>query len=281
MIGAIIGDVVGSIYEFDNLRSKTFPLFKRESTYTDDTIMSIAVAEFIISDNLPSQARLVGQLHDWFKKYPDESYGARFTTWMQSFERINYTDFKPYNSFGNGAAMRISAIGDYSRTISEAMSKADFVTNVSHNHPEGVKGAQATASLIVMARTEKDKSKLREFVESEFGYNLNNSVDFLRANYKYNETCQATVPEAIICFLESVDFEDAIRNAISIGGDSDTLACITGSIAEAYYQSIPKEILKQTIDRLPADVLLVVKKFYREIGHEYPEITKSINELIK
>ena len=280
MIGAIIGDIVGSIYKYDNLKNKGFEFFKKESTFTAGTIMTIAVADFILSDSLPSKPRLVGYFHSWFKKYPNESYGNSFEKWMQSFDKIHYTDFKPYNSYGNGAAMRISAIGDYSKVVEQAMERADFVTSVSHNHPEGIKGAQAIASLIVMARTEKDKTKLREFVETKFKYNLNNSVDFLRSNYKYNETCQATVPEAIICFLESVDFEDAIRNAISIGGDSSTLANLTGSIAEAYYHEIPEWIIKETLTKLPLDIINLISNFYREVSYEYPEIVAVIKKLV-
>lgn len=279
MIGAIIGDIVGSIYKYDNLKNKNFEVFKKESTFTDGTVMTVAIADFILSDSIPSQARLVGYFHAWFEKYPNKSYGNSFKKWMESFNNVDYTDFISYNSYGNGAAMRISPIGDFSKVIEQAMKRAEFVTSVSHNHPEGVTGAQAIAALIVMARTEKDKTKLREFVETKFKYNLNNSVDFLRVNYKYNETCQDTVPEAIICFLESVDFEDAIRNAISIGGDSSTLANITGSIAEAYYHEIPEWIIKETLSKLPLDIINVINNFYREVSYEYHEIAGKIKEL--
>lgn len=276
MIGAIIGDVVGSIYEFDNHKSKEFPLFKKESTFTDDTVMTVAVADFILCDHgNPGQPRYISYLHKWFKKYPNESYGIKFSQWIKQFDKIHYNDFKPYNSFGNGAAMRISPIGD---TMANEKN-VEFITAVSHNHPEGIKGAQAVASLIEISRKEKNKEKLCKYIESKFGYDLSLTVDELRGTYEYNETCQRTVPEAIICFLESSNFEDAIRNAISIGGDSDTLAAITGSIAEAYYQEIPEWIIKETVERLPNDILLVLKAFYDEVGGSYPKIAKSIFKL--
>ncbi len=276
MIGAIIGDIVGSIYEFDNHKSKEFPLFKKESTYTDDTVMTVAVADFMLCDHgNPGQPRFISYLHEWYKKYPNESYGAKFTNWIKQFDTIRYVEYKPYNSFGNGAAMRISPVAD----MFGSRENVKFITEVSHNHPEGIKGAQATASLIVISRKEKDKATLRHYIENEFGYDLNRTVDELRETYEYNETCQRTVPEAIICFLESTDFEDAIRNAISIGGDSDTLACITGSIAEAYYQEIPEWILEETVSRLPQDIKAVLKRFYQEVKYDYPKIAEAVLKL--
>jgi len=276
MIGAIIGDIVGSIYEFDNHKSKEFDLFNKESTFTDDTVMTIAVADFILCDHgNPGQPRLISYLHEWYKKYPNESYGLKFSQWIKQFDTVRYVDYKPYNSFGNGAAMRISPVAD----MLGSRNNINFVTEITHNHPEGIKGAQATALLIVRAREEKDKAKLRSYIEKEFGYDLGRTVDELRETYEYNETCQRTVPEAIICFLESTDFEDAIRNAISIGGDSDTLAAITGSIAEAYYQEIPKWILEETINRLPDDIKEVLRRFYIEVSYNYPKIAEVVLEL--
>ncbi|MDP3358322.1 MAG: ADP-ribosylglycohydrolase family protein [Lutibacter sp.] len=276
MIGAIIGDIVGSIYEFDNHKSKEFPLFKKESTFTDDTVMTVAVADFMLCDHgNPGQPRFISYLHEWYKKYPNESYGAKFTKWIRQFDKINYVDYIPYNSFGNGSAMRISPVAD----MFGSRENVKFITEVSHNHPEGIKGAQATASLIVISRKEKDKATLRQYIEKEFGYDLNRTVDELRETYEYNETCQRTVPEAIICFLESTDFEDAIRNAISIGGDSDTLAAITGSIAEAYYQEIPEWILEESICRLPKDIKAVLKRFYKEVNYDYPKIAEAVFKL--
>lgn len=262
MIGAIIGDIVGSVYEFNNHKSKEFELFSKDSTFTDDTVMTIAVADFItLEHGNPSEERYCVMMYDWYMKYPELSYGARFKNWIEQFGKDS-RNWKRNNSFGNGAAMRISSVGVSSRTLENALYDAELLTKSSHNHKEGIKGAQAVAGLMVVARKEKNKSKLKAFVEKEFGYNLNKTVDELRETYEYNETCQGTVPEAIICFLESKDFEDAIRNAISIGGDSDTLACITGSIAEAYYEEIPEWILKEAINRLPIRMKDLIYKVY-------------------
>ena len=280
MIGAIIGDIVGSIYEFNNHKSKEFPLFKKESTFTDDTVMTVAVADFILDDHgNPGQPRFVSYLHKWYKLYPNESYGVKFGQWIKQFDTIGFVEYKPYNSFGNGAAMRISPVADSIAGMASCMENAKFVTEVSHNHPEGINGAQAVAGLILLSRTEKDKAILRQYIEKEFGYDLNRTVDELRETFEYNETCQRTVPEAIICFLESTDFEDAIRNAISIGGDSDTLACITGGIAEAYYQEIPEWILKEAIDRLPLDIKKIIKNFYVDVSVDYPNIAAAVMKL--
>jgi len=280
MIGAIIGDIVGSIYEFDNHKSKGFPLFKKESTFTDDTVMTVAVADFILDDHgNPGQPRVVSYLHKWYKLYPNESYGSKFGQWIRQFDTIGFVDYKPYNSFGNGAAMRISPVADSIAGMASCMENAKFVTEVSHNHPEGIKGAQSVAGLILLARTEKNKATLRQYIEKDFGYDLSKTISELRETYLYNETCQRTVPEAIICFLESIDFEDAIRNAISIGGDSDTLAAITGSIAEAYYQEIPEWILEETISRLPQDIKVVLKRFYKEVNYDYPKIAAAVFKL--
>ncbi len=281
MIGAIIGDVVGSVYEFDNWKSKEFKLFHKDSTFTDDTVMTVAVADFLLLDRQKGQSRFVSYMHKWYLKYPKLSYGKKFTKWIQAFEdRIDYVHYKPYNSFGNGSAMKISPVGDMALSMEDAMSNAKFFTEVSHNHPEGIKGAQAVASVIVFAQKEKEKKYIKKYIAKEFGYDLSRSVDELREVYVYNETCQETVPEAIICFLESTDFEDAIRNAISIGGDSDTLACITGSIAEAYYQDIPEWILKETINRLPKDIKDVLKEFYFEVHINYPKLSESLDRLL-
>lgn len=276
MIGAIIGDIVGSVYEFDNHRSKEFPLFIKDSTFTDDTVMTTAVADFMIDEHgNPSEERYARTLYDWYIKYPDLTYGKGFTFWINQFHEHKRTWWRN-NSYGNGAAMRISPVAESVYGLQTALSNAENLTKCSHNHPEGIKGAKAVAGLIVMARKEKDKTKLKAYVEQNFGYDLNRTVDVLRKTYKYNETCQRTVPEAIICFLESTDFEDAIRNAISIGGDSDTLACITGSIAESYYQEIPETIIKEALNRLPKDIKDVLRIFYKEVYPDYPKIAEII-----
>ncbi|TXG36983.1 ADP-ribosylglycohydrolase family protein [Seonamhaeicola maritimus] len=277
MIGAIIGDIVGSIYEFNNHKTKEFDLFIKESTFTDDTVKTVAVADFILDEHgNPGQPRLISYLHKWYKLYPNESYGAKFTQWIKNFDKIHYVDFEPYNSYGNGSAMRISPVADSISSMKACLENAKFVTEVSHNHIEGVKGAQATASMIVLARDEKDKEELLNYIVNKFGYDLSSTVNELREVYEYNETCQRTVPEAMICFIESTDFEDAIRNAVSIGGDSDTLACITGSIAEAYYQEIPEWIIEETVKRLPANIKRVLFNFYEEVQSQYPKIAELI-----
>lgn len=279
MIGAIIGDIVGSVYEFDNHKSKEFKLFHKDSTFTDDTVMTISVAEFLLLDGQKGQPRFISHMHEWYKKYPEMTYGVKFTQWIKQFDKIHYNDYKPYNSYGNGAAMKASPIADSVNSLQLALDNAKVLTEITHNHPDGIKGAQATVAAIQLARS-KSKAYIKEYVEKEYGYDLNPTVDELRETYEYNETCQRTVPEAIICFLESTDFEDAIRNAISIGGDSDTLACITGSIAEAYYQEIPEWILKETVNRLPDDIKKVVKEFYNEVGGRYPKIEASLMKLL-
>jgi ADP-ribosyl-[dinitrogen reductase] hydrolase len=277
MIGAIIGDIVGSIYEFDNHKSKEFDLFSKESTFTDDTVMTVAIAEFLLLDRQISQSRLCSHLHIWYNKYPElhVTYGAKFTDWLKQFDDVWYTEYKKGNSFGNGAAMRVSSIATITADVREA---AKYVTEVSHNHPEGIKGAQAIAVACRIAITGASKEQIKKTIEDEFGYDLNNTVDKLRKTYVYNETCQGTVPEAIICFLESTDFEDAIRNATSIGGDSDTLACITGGIAENYYKEIPEWILKEAVSRLPKEMKVVLIDYYKETAFE--ELAKTMLSLL-
>jgi ADP-ribosyl-[dinitrogen reductase] hydrolase len=263
MIGAIIGDIVGSIYEFDNHKSKEFDLFSKESTFTDDTVMTVAIAEFLLLDRQISQSRLCSHLHIWYNKYPElhVSYGAKFTDWLKQFDDVWYTKYKKGNSFGNGAAMRVSSLAGLTGDIRYT---AKYVTEVSHSHPEGIKGATAVAVACRMAVMNASKEKIKKQIEDEFGYDLNNTVDEIRKTYVYNETCQDTVPQAIICFLESTDYEDAIRNAISIGGDSDTIACITGGIAESFYKEIPEWILKEGIARLPKEIKGVLIDYYYE-----------------
>lgn len=244
MLGAIIGDMVGSIYEFHNHRSKEFPFFKSRCCPTDDSIMTIAVAKAILENDGKSEG-LEDKTVEWMQKigrqYPDCGYGGRFYEWM--FARNPH----PYGSFGNGAAMRVSACGWAGKTLEEVKALSRAVTIVSHNHPEGVKGAEATACAIFLARTGHSKEEIRSFIE-ENCYTLDFTIDEIRPTYRFNETCQRTVPQAIEAFLESTSFEDAIRNAISVGGDSDTLAAITGSIAEAFY-GIPEELRKQAISQ--------------------------------
>ncbi|MDO5725888.1 MAG: ADP-ribosylglycohydrolase family protein [Tissierellia bacterium] len=241
MLGAIIGDIVGSVYEFDNLRSKDFEMFSENSFVTDDSIMTIAVAKSIMEaygklsltdENLEEFAQILSEkaienLQSIGQNYPHCGYGGRFYNWIFS------NNPNPYNSYGNGAAMRISPVGFFANSIEQVKLLSKAVTEISHNHPEGIKGAEATAIMIYAAKKGKDKAELERLAKKY--YDLDFTIDEIRPTYRFNETCQETVPQAIKAFLESEDFEDAIRTAISVGGDSDTLAAITGSIAEAYY----------------------------------------------
>jgi len=227
MLGAIIGDIVGSVYEWNNIKTKDFPLFSEKGFFTDDTVMTIAVADALLkggtADDFIDSMKRIGRL------YPDSGYGVRFGRWVHSNDR------EPYNSWGNGSAMRVSPCAWFAESLEEAETLAEKSAAVTHNHPEGIKGAQAAVAAIYLARSEEPKDRIKEYIEQKYGYNLSRTLDEIRPGYRFNETCQETVPEAIIAFLESTDFEDAIRNAISLGGDSDTLAAITGSIAEAAY----------------------------------------------
>lgn len=256
MIGAIIGDIVGSPYEFDNINTIDFPLFGRKSFYTDDTILTIAVCDAILK-KIPYKESLVW----WGNKYPSPygDYGGRFLRWLKE------NDPQPYNSWGNGSAMRVSAIGWLYNSVEEVLYQAKLSAEISHSHPEGVRGAQAIASAIFLARTGQPKEAIKRWIEIEFGYNLNNTVanlqqTYANGNFDY-ESCQDSVPQAILCFLESSDFESAIRLAISIGGDSDTIACMTGGIAEAFYKRIDKRLLNGIWDRIPLDMMLVIDEF--------------------
>ena len=227
MLGAVIGDIVGSVYEWNNIKTKDFPLFSEKCFFTDDTVMTIAVADALLNggttDNFIDSMKAIG------RQYPNSGYGGNFNRWLFSDDRA------PYNSYGNGSAMRVSPCGWFAGSLEEAETLAERSAAVTHDHPEGVKGAQATAAAIYLARTGTKKDKIKAHIENKHGYNLGRTLDDIRPIYRFNESCQETVPEAIIAFLESKDFEDAIRNAISLGGDSDTLAAITGSIAEAAY----------------------------------------------
>ena len=272
MIGAIVGDIVGSRFEFNNHRSKDFALFAEECFVTDDSIMTLAVAKAIIetcrtfessvvtsgfSDDFYSvlERNTIRYMQEIGRKYPNCGYGSRFYQWIFS------DNPRPYNSFGNGAAMRISPVGFVARSEEEAVKMAKVVTSVSHNHVEGVKGAEATVIAIFMARTGSSKEEIRSRITRDY-YELDFTLDEIRDTYEFNETCQGTVPQAIEAFLESTSFEDAIRNAISIGGDSDTLAAITGGIVDAYY-GVPTDIKEKALTYL--DPLL--RSIYDEWQH--------------
>jgi ADP-ribosylglycohydrolase len=250
MLGAIAGDIVGSVYEFNNRRTKDFPLFSRDSFFTDDTVLTVAVADTLINGG-----DYVSQFKHYYKRYPDAGYGGNFCRWVASANR------EPYNSWGNGSAMRVSAVGFRFNDLETVLQEAAASAAVTHNHPEGIKGAQATATAIFLARQGQSKIAIRDYVESTFGYNLQRTVAAIRSVYQFNESCQETVPEAIIAFLESTDFEDALRTAVSLGGDSDTLACICGGIAEAFYGGVPEGIVTEVCDRLDPFLLKTVDAF--------------------
>ena len=250
MLGAIIGDMVGAPYEFDRGdKSKDFDMWNPKAQFTDDTVMTIAVA-----DALNTEFPFSINMRAWAEAYPGRGYGGMFAKW------IHDPSMGPYYSFGNGSAMRVSPAAWYFDEIGLVRFLARKISEVTHNHPEGIKGAEATASAILMARKGNSKDQIREYVEQEFGYNLHRTCDEIRPTYEFNETCQKTVPEAITAFLESNGFEDAIKLAISLGGDSDTLAAITGSIAEAYYV-VPAELIEKANKIIPPVMVRVIDTF--------------------
>ena len=267
MYGAILGDIIGSPYEFDQGdKTKEFPLFTDLSMFTDDSIMTLAVAEALMDSLEKSEEpektrkRLIRYMQFWGEKYPNAGYGARFSWWLMTGST------QPYNSYGNGSAMRVSSVGWLYDDLDTVLQMAKLSAEVTHNHPEGIKGAQATAAAIFLARTGYSKAEIKEYTEILFGYDLNRTCDEIRPTYCHKESCQETVPEAIIAFLESTDFEDAIRNAVSLGGDCDTLTCITGSITEAFY-GVPEELKQKCRTRLPDEleaILLRFEKFLAE-----------------
>ena len=267
MYGAILGDMIGAPYEFDRgSKTKDFPLFCGCSQFTDDSVMTIAVAEALLDCRFRGdddiRAGLVGSMRKWGGKYPDAGYGGRFRRWLRA------KDPEPYGSCGNGSAMRVSSAGWLFDTPEETRRMARLTAEVTHDHPEGIKGAEATASAIFLARTGRSKDSIRDYVVREFGYDLSRTCDEIRPTYCHNESCQKTVPEAITAFLEGTDLEDVIRTAVSLGGDCDTLACIAGSIAEAFY-GVPERLKDECRSRLPKDMLDILCRFdvFREHGH--------------
>lgn len=254
MLGAVLGDIIGSVYEFGTMKRVNFPLFSEDSSYTDDTIMTFAVMDWLVNKN-----DLIQTMQRYGKMYPCPmgGYGSGFSKWLRA------ENPQPYDSWGNGSAMRVSPIGWAYPTLYETLEAARQTAIVSHNHPEGIKGAQATAASIFLARSGKSKEEIRQYIEITFDYNLRRSCDEIRPDYRFNESCQETVPEAIIAFLDSTDFENAIRLAVSLGGDSDTLACITGGIAEAFY-GVPEELQKKAEAILPRDFLDLLNRFHQK-----------------
>lgn len=253
MLGAIVGDIVGSIYEFNNIQAKDFELFGKGCEFTDDTVMTVAVGEALMNGGTPDN--FIDSMKKYGRMYPDADYGCRFGQWI-------FTDSRePYNSYGNGSAMRVSPCAWYARTLEQAEALAETSAAVTHNHPDGIKGAKATAAAIFLARRKCTPAQIRSYIEGSFGYDLSNTLDEIRPKYFFNETCKDTVPQAITAFLESVSFEDAIRNAVSLGGDSDTLAAITGGIAEAYY-GIDESIGRETLSYLDDTLNTAVRTWY-------------------
>jgi ADP-ribosylglycohydrolase len=250
VIGAIAGDIIGSAYEFNNVRRTDFDLFTTKSDFTDDTVLTIAVADCIL--NRKDFARTIWE---YGRKYPNRGYGKRFFNWLLSYQP------QPYNSLGNGSAMRVSPAGAACKTMDDVLSVAKQSAEVTHDHPEGIRGAQAVASAIFLARDGKNKESIKNFIQVTFGYDLSGNTDDIRKVNVFDETCPVTVPQAMIAFFESTDYEHAIRLAVSIGGDSDTIACMTGGIAAAYYKTIPQFILTKVFEILPPEFVQVIEAF--------------------
>ncbi|MBQ8959841.1 MAG: ADP-ribosylglycohydrolase family protein [Ruminococcus sp.] len=263
MIGAILGDIIGSPYEFDmGDKTKDFPLFSQNSEFTDDSVMTVAVAEALLaSEGKPDEeirAALVESMRRWGNRYPYAGYGARFRGWLSS------EDPKPYGSYGNGSAMRVSPAGWLYKDMETTRKMAALTASVTHDHPEGIKGAEATASAMFLARSGKSKAEIREYIVREFGYDLSRTCDEIRPDYHHVESCQQTVPEAITAFLEGTDFEDVIRTAVSLGGDCDTLTCIAGAMAEAFY-GVTQELAEECRSRIDPQMRSVAEELYARI----------------
>ena len=281
MLGAIIGDTVGSSYEFNNTKEYDFRLFTSESNVTDDSVMTMAVARWLLEDPAHSYQGLEDVMVAFAEAFPCPmgGYGTGFYDWLFRPRDLRPYDDKygdapyvsrtgrhPYGSFGNGSAMRVSAVGWFFDTLEETERIAAISAAITHNHPEGIKGAQATAAAIFLARNGKSKEEIRDYIEKTYGYDLHKSWAYWHPIYKWESSCQGTVPQALIAFLDSTDFEDAIRKAVSLGGDSDTLACITGGVAEAFYGDIPAAMKEKVLDLLPPGF----KQILVEMGMRFP-----------
>ena len=281
MYGAILGDIIGSPFEFDRGdKTKDFKLFSRRSHFTDDSVMTLAVCEALLKVGQDATVKeiedtVISSMQSWGRRYPRAGYGGYFRRWLTARHP------EPYNSFGNGSAMRVSAAGWLYDSLEKTRVVAKATANVTHNHPEGIKGAEATASAIFMARNGSSKEEIKKYIEKEFHYDLNRTLNEIRPDYHMDETCQKTVPEAIIAFLEATDFEDAIKNAISLGGDTDTLGAITGSIAEAYY-GIPEWLMTECRKRINKDMRVVLDDFNDVLSRkdDFPNINEMIEDAI-
>lgn len=273
MLGALIGDTIGSVYEFHNIKTTEFPLFSTKSTFTDDSVMTMAVAEWLLKGKERTMDDLEEAMVSLARRFPNRGYGGGFYRWLFFPNELRSYDGQrsdglrhPYGSFGNGSAMRVSAVGWFFDTLEETEFWAKKSAEITHNHPEGIKGAQATAAAIYMARTGSTKEDIREYIVSRYGYDLSRTCDEIRPTYRFNATCQGTVPQAIVAFLESTDFESCIRLGVSLGGDTDTLCAIAGAIAEAFYGSIPEQIVKHEWELLP-EVFHVILRRCAEMSH--------------
>ena len=256
MLGAIIGDIVGSRFEFDNYKAKDFEFFAPDCFFTDDSVMSLAICQALM-DSKPDFSDLreqaINNMRAFGNAYPDAGYGRKFGCWLY------FGDPQPYNSYGNGSAMRVSGVAYAAQSLEQLKQLALMVTDVTHNHPEGIKGAEATAVAAFMAKHGESKEAIRAYIDTHY-YPMNFTLDEIRYDYVFNESCQGTVPQALMAFFESTSFEDAIRNAISLGGDSDTLAAITGAVAECYY-GIPQKLREQAMGYLDNNLLAVLQAF--------------------
>lgn len=257
MLGAIIGDIIGSVHEFIGTKSADFELFTPECTFTDDTVLTVAVA-----DCLMTGAFYADKFREYTLAYPTRGYGLGFLQWVHSGKR------EPYGSWGNGSAMRVSPVGFALDDLESVLSEAKRSAEVTHDHPEGIKGAQATAAAIFLARNGSSKDEIRDYISRIFEYDMNRTVEEIRPDYTFDVSCQGTVPEAVIAFLDSNGYEDAVRLAVSLGGDADTLACITGGIAEAFYGGVPRDIEQHGISLLDDKLRKTVRRFLAETRRE-------------
>lgn len=256
IIGSIVGDVIGSIYEFKNIKSVDFPLFDDRCIFTDDTVLTIAVA-----DALLNKKEFARNIWEYGNRYPTAGYGGTFCSWLSDDNLV------PYNSWGNGSGMRVSAVGFAYNTIQDVLEISKQTAEITHNHPEGIKGAQSISSAIFLARQGYSKIAIKDYISQTFNYNLNFTLDEIRPTYKFEVSCQKSVPQAIVSFLESADFESSIRLAISIGGDSDTIAAMCGGISAAFYKEIPQEIIDFTLSKLPQEFIDIINQFDKKYGN--------------
>lgn len=250
MLGALIGDIVGSVYEWNNIKTTEFNLFSSKGFFTDDSVLTVATAKALLTDK-----DYVKHYQDFSRRYPGRGYGGNFSQWIFA------EDPQPYNSWGNGSAMRVSPVGFAFDSVERVLEAAKASAVVTHNHPEGIKGAQSTALAIFLARQGHPKDAIREEIVERFGYDLDRILEEIRPSYHFDVSCQGSVPEALIAFFESDDYEDAIRKAISLGGDSDTIACITGGIAEAFYGGVPDTIATRARTYLPEEFIEIIDEF--------------------